>query len=542
MYGNGIPCRLRLSSRRKTLDIFSSRKHTENKKKIAPHGGLKRALLGKKMTFAIQLSSSVTSNKKSYRRNYLHTNKHFIKRTLWISSILLTALVTGCNSSSNSESTVIANYPADGEKAAPLNHKVVATFSEAMDGTTVDRQSFSVKAAGEQALSGIISVDAASHTASFTPAGNGFTASTAYTATLTTAIKSKAGSVPLTDNYVWQFTSGAATDDDAPSVTSTNPVDADNDAILNRSVSANFSEVLDPATVNAANVTLIETVSDTAVSGDVSFGGTVVTFTPNRNLAKNTEYTAKLTTGIIDLAVNPLAADFEWSFTTGTTIAEGPKPVNLGTGGDFAILTKTGITNIFESAITGNIGASGITAASMDTVTCPEITGNIYGDDAGIKTDCYIKSGKAASAVLDMGIAYRDAAGRTTPDYTELYAGDLSSKTLVPGLYKWGTNVLINKDVYLDGGANDVWIFQIAGDVIQASSTHVYLQNGALAKNVFWQVGGGAGVALGTDADFKGIVLAEKGITVNTNAVVNGRLLSQTAVTLDQNTVTQPAE
>jgi len=459
---------------------------------------------------------------------------------------MLTALVTGCNSSNDSSSsanssgpTVIATSPADNAKAAPLNHKVIATFSEAMDSTTIDTQSFSVKDAGGAALSGDVSVDAASHTAIFKP-DSGFKASTEYTATLSTAIKSTAGSIALAENKVWQFTSGTATDTVAPSVDSTNPADAATDVLLNRAVTAQMSEVLDPATVNTATFTLSD--GGSTVSGVVSYGGTVVTFTPNSNLAKDTSYTATLTTGISDLAENKLLTAKTWIFKTGLTVAQGPAPVNLGTAADFAILSKTGITNIPTSKITGDIGASGITAASMNTVTCPEITGQIYGDDAGLTSTCYIKSGKAATAVLDMGIAYNDAAGRTTPDHTELYAGDLSGRTLLPGLYKWSSDVLINKDVYLEGGANDVWIFQIARDVIQASNTHVFLTNGAKAKNVFWQVGGGTGVALDTGATFNGIVLAEKGITVNTGATVNGRLLSQTAVTLDQNTVKEPTE
>lgn len=142
---------------------------------------------------------------------------------------------------------------------------------------------------------------------------------------------------------------------------------------------------------------------------------------------------------------------------------------------------------------------------------------------------------------LIWGFSTASTAGRTTPDFTELHAGDVSGQTLVPGLYKWGTNVLINTDVTLSGGANDIWIFQVAGDVIQASDSQVLLTGGALTKNVFWQVAGGTGVALDTGATFAGVVLAKKGITVNTGATVNGRLLSQTAVTLDQNTVTQPA-
>src|SRR5690554_826078 len=141
-----------------------------------------------------------------------------------------------------------------------------------------------------------------------------------------------------------------------------------------------------------------------------------------------------------------------------------------------------------------------------------------------------------------MGTADNDVAGRTTPDHTELHAGDISGQTLEPGLYKWGTDVLINTDVTLAGGANDIWIFQVSGDVIQAANTQVILSGGALAKNIFWQVDGSTGVALNTDASFAGIVLAIKGITVNTGTTVNGRLFSQTAVTLKMNTITQPAQ
>jgi len=138
-----------------------------------------------------------------------------------------------------------------------------------------------------------------------------------------------------------------------------------------------------------------------------------------------------------------------------------------------------------------------------------------------------------------MGFAYNDAAGRTLPDATELGAGQIGGLTLAPGLYKWSSNVLISNDVTLSGGPNDVWIFQIAGQIIQASATHVTLAGGALAKNIFWQAAGS--VAIGTTAHFEGVLLGQTMIAVKTGASVNGRLLAQTAVTLEQNAVTQPA-
>jgi len=472
---------------------------------------------------------------------------------------MLTALITGCNSSSDSSNdssnnssssapTVIATSPADGDKTAPLNHKVIATFSEAMDDTTVDRTSFIVKAGDEQALSGTISVDEASHSASFTPADPGFSANTVYTVTLTTAIKSKAdGSSLLANNYVWTFTSGTATDidTDVPNVTSTTPVDTDPAVAPNRAVTANFSEALDPATVNASTFTLTP-----AVAGVVSYSDKVAIFTPSSNLSDHTSYTATLTTGITDLADFALATTNTWSFKTGSTVAKGPEPVNLRTAGDFAILTESGITDTDAhlSKITGNIGSSPITAAAMNTVFCKELLGSsIYGVDAEYVGSgdqvCY--KGESADktfvdiAVGDMGTAYTDAAGRTKTDANmNLGEGEIGGKTIAAGLYKWGTDVNISTDVTLSGGANDVWIFQVAGNLTQASAKIVNLAGEAQAKNVFWQVGGK--VTLGTDAQFNGVVLAKTLIAVKTNAIVNGRLLSQTAVTLDQNTVTQP--
>lgn len=478
------------------------------------------------------------------------------KRTLWLPVIILSAFVAGCGSDSNNTDTagsspsipavtVTSTDPADAAVSVALNSKVVANFSEALDATTINSLSFTVAGASEPALTGTVSTN--NKIAIFTPNSN-FSADTLYIATITTAAKGASGK-SLADDYVWSFTSGIATDTSIPTVNSTDPANNTTDFALNRNITAVFSETLDPASVSQVSFTLTTDSGTTSVSGSVNYSNKLVIFSPDNNLAPNTRYTATLTTGITDLASNALASDVVWSFETGIATATGPEPVNLRTAGDFAILTKTGITNVHASNITGHIGASPITAAAMDNVFCTEITGTIYGADNGYtgSSDITCFAGAApdntlvANAVLDMGTAYSDAAGRTTPDFTELHAGDVSGQTLVPGLYKWGTNVLINTDVTLSGGANDIWIFQVAGDVIQASDSQVLLTGGALTKNVFWQVAGGTGVALDTGATFAGVVLAKKGITVNTGATVNGRLLSQTAVTLDQNTVTQPA-
>jgi len=92
--------------------------------------------------------------------------------------------------------------------------------------------------------------------------------------------------------------------------------------------------------------------------------------------------------------------------------------------------------------------------------------------------------------------------------------------------------------VTLAGGANDVWIFQIAGDLIVNNSAMVTLTGGAQAKNIFWQVSGQTN--LGTAADFKGIILSQTLISLNTGAKMTGRALAQTAVTLNATAITAP--
>jgi len=214
-------------------------------------------------------------------------------------------------------------------------------------------------------------------------------------------------------------------------------------------------------------------------------------------------------------------------------------PVRLATAGDFTILSKTGITDVYASAIVGNVGTSPITGAAL-LLTCGEVTGKVYTVDAAGPLPCAVNDATLLTlAVGDMGFAYDDAAGRVSPDFTELGAGEIGGLTLAPGLYKWGTGVLISTDVTLSGGPNDVWIFQVAGTLNQANGVRVTLAGGALPKNIFWQVAGA--VTIGTTAHFEGVLLAKTLIAVNTGASVNGRLLAQTAVTLQMNAITQPA-
>lgn len=224
--------------------------------------------------------------------------------------------------------------------------------------------------------------------------------------------------------------------------------------------------------------------------------------------------------------------------------AAGPSAVNLRTAGNYAILAKSGISNVSTSAITGDLGLSPaqgsyITGFSLtqdsSTVfdTSSQVTGKLYAANYGVPTPATL-----TSAIADMQTAYTDAAGRSSPDHTELGAGEIGGLTLKPGLYKWGTGVDISINVTLSGGSSDVWIFQIGQGLTLATGAKVVLSGGAQAKNVFWQCAGD--ITVNSTAVLQGIALSQTAIALKTGATANGRLFAQTDVSLEQSTVTEP--
>ena len=212
--------------------------------------------------------------------------------------------------------------------------------------------------------------------------------------------------------------------------------------------------------------------------------------------------------------------------------------VNLGVAGNFVILSKTGITDVYKSSVKGDIGTSPITGAAI-LLTCAEVTGTIYTvDAAGPKPSSVTSPSMLTTAISNMETAYTDAAGRITPDFLNLGAGNIGGKTLTAGLYKWTSALVIPTNITIAGGPNDIFIFQVAGTLKMSSAVKITLTGGAQAKNIFWQTTGA--VTLGTTSHFEGNILSKTGINLQTGASINGRLLAQTAVTLQMNTVVIP--
>ncbi|MBS1123367.1 MAG: large protein [Deltaproteobacteria bacterium] len=333
----------------------------------------------------------------------------------------------------------------------------------------------------------------------------------------------------------------SAPDAAAPRVVSTIPSSGATGVPINGPISVTFSEPMDPASLTASTFQL--TSGAAAVQGTVICADSTAVFWPAAYLTSDGSFTATITTDASNDTGVALAANHVWSFTAGNTLAPG-LPVNLGRAGDFVILAKSGVSTVPPSAVTGDIGVSPVAASSItgfaltaDSTnvfsTSPQVTGKLYAADYASPTPANM-----TTAVSDMELAFTDAAGRA-PDAVELGAGNIGGMTLPPGVYKWGTGLLIPTDVTLAGDSNAVWVFQIAQDLTMSSAVSILLTGGALPHNVFWQVAGR--VELGTTAHLDGIVLTQTSVTLRTGASIRGRLLAQTAVSLDASTIVAPA-
>lgn len=324
-----------------------------------------------------------------------------------------------------------------------------------------------------------------------------------------------------------------------PTITAKSPINNATNVALSKVVSVTFSEAMSPSTITTSTFSLKQ--GSTTVLGTVAYSGTTATFTPSVALTAGMVYSATITTGAKSAAGVALAAATTWNFTTGIN-AQGLAAVGLGAAGNYVILAKTAINNNPTSAITGDLGLSPaatsyITGLSITNATgyatSAQVTGKIYAADMASPT-----STNLTTAVNNMITAYNDAAGRPSPDFSELGTGNIGGKTLTEGLYKWTNTVTAPTNLIISGSATDVWIFQIAGNLTVSPGVKITLSGGAQAKNIFWQVAGT--VNIGTTAQFKGVILSKTGVTLATGATLTGRALAQTAVILDGNIVTKP--
>ncbi|GGC62607.1 hypothetical protein GCM10011387_15260 [Pedobacter quisquiliarum] len=533
---------------------------------------------------------------------------YLIAKTFFASLFIAAIVFAGCKKDDFEGEIVgvcpvVTTDPADKAVNVVINKVITATFNTNMDPETINASSFIIKQ-GTQEIEGTVAPTADAAVYTFTPKV-ALSPFTTYTGTITKASRDVLHTA-MVEDYVWTFTTiplislsaspvaggttageGFIAQDSVAAITATPNTGytftswTENGTVVstspsltfamdgNKSLVANFTPVVIGrfAVVLSSNPAIggstlgsgsYETGSVVTIAAVANFGYSFVNWTgdergttsslsftigSNKNIVANFKLDPTNTTPVPPITTNPPTTPTQPPVGTAP---KGPANINLGSAGDFTILTKAGISTTGVTSVGGDIGVSPAAATSitgfgliMDSNNqsshTPAVTGKVYAADYAAPTPA-----KMTTAVKDMETAFTTANGLTTPaPIVGLYSGNISGRVLAPGLYKWASGVLItNAGVTLAGGPNDTWVFQISQDLTVNSSAIVTLIGGAQAKNITWVVSGQA--TLGTNANFSGTILSKTLISLNTGAVVKGRLLAQTAVTLNASTVTKP--
>ena len=466
---------------------------------------------------------------------------------------------------------VTSTNPASAALNVPINQRIAATFSGAMDSATISASgTFTVaEAISGTAVPGAIVYDVASSTAIFTPA-SALSGNTEFTATITTGAVDLTG-IAMGANFVWSFTTSTTADAGVPTISATNPGSAVSNVPLNKTINATFSKPMNPVTITSATFSLaVAGVGGAFVDGTVTYDPTsqIASFRPAANLTAGTQYTATISNLVEDLFGNALAtgaAPNPWAFTTSSTL--GPTLPDLGTAstigsfGGGAGITNTGTNTVINGDL-GTTGASTVITGFHDagngcdyTITGANsgfVNGKIYTNAPPPTATCpsegtAVTFAIATQAASDALTAYNNLAGEPTgPDPG---AGQLGGLTITPGTYTsaGGSFTITGSDLTLDaqGDPNAIWVFQMASTLIVGAPgfpRSVILANGAQPKNIYWQVGSAATINGAGGGTMVGTIIAPAGITFSTagNAaitVLNGRAIGLNASVTLVNTV-----
>ncbi|MCP6759285.1 MAG: DUF4082 domain-containing protein [Fischerella sp. CENA71] len=143
----------------------------------------------------------------AYNANPTFPNSSYNSSNYWVDVVFTTSVAPD-----TTPPTVTSTTPTSNATGVITSTPVRATFSEAINTTTINTTSFELRDANNTSVAATVSYDTASNTATLTPSGP-LTNSTTYTATIkggTTdpRVKDSAGNA-LAANYTWSFTTSA---------------------------------------------------------------------------------------------------------------------------------------------------------------------------------------------------------------------------------------------------------------------------------------------------------------------------------------------
>ncbi len=214
----------------------------------------------------------------------------------------------------------ITPSPADNAAGVSLDVKISATFSEDMEPSTVNKDTFFVTTGewyGSGTVTGKVEYNSDTRTATFTPSVP-LEISTRYEVTITAGIRNLTGGNPLPEDYKWSFSTGSGNGDYA-TIVSTTPGNGSTDVHPAAVISVTFSKDMQASSfdTNTFFVKTGEGYEAVSIAGKLSYSNKTATFKPSAALEPNILYNVSVT-DVKDSAGISLASYYSWSFTTGT--------------------------------------------------------------------------------------------------------------------------------------------------------------------------------------------------------------------------------
>lgn len=392
---------------------------------------------------------------------------------------------------------------------------------------------------------------------------------------------SSSGTVPGSTTSVAPGATCGSASATIPTVTAAEPSNGNQFASVStgagpgKSITATFSLAMDPASLvaPATTFTIKETASGANVPGTVTMNAgppplgalaanLIASFNTTAALTTGVSYTATVTTAAKSGAGTAMGCAFAWEFRTAPPGTAGT--IDLGILGPFGMASAGGITNLGATKINGDVVLNPLATCNAVDVGAGDdfgLCGSLApthnaGDKVTTQTHPDTTTADAVRAVLLAKWNSLSPAG--TPGATLLGCGTIGTAggggagigcagnpILPPGTYisASGSSIDISGTLTLNGGPNDVWVFQAPDStVVTAVNSTILLTGGAKASNVWWFVGSSA--TLNAGSTFQGNILASAAISMGTLATSCGRLLSGAegagAFTFLSNTVSVP--
>jgi hypothetical protein len=260
--------------------------------------------------------------------------------------------------------TVVGISPADQLAGVPINTRIQVQFSSPVNQATLGQVTLSSGSAPVP----VVSVLANGQTSLILTPIVPLTESTPYIVSVA-GVQDLSGN-PLASPATATFTTGTGADLVSPAITTVSPVAGAAAVPLNAVVQVQFSERIDPLTVNA-NTLQVNALGGFPISGTISVAadGKSATFTPAAPLVSETNYFVSASSGITDLVGQGLIS-FTSRFTTGVANqGTGPQVVTISppNGSSGVPVNAQVVVALNEAAEPASIGSNAIAVSTGGT-------------------------------------------------------------------------------------------------------------------------------------------------------------------------------